>query len=252
MLDEIKIMQFADGTLNPSEREAVKKEIENNPEYKKILEDYIYTGEILNNLGKEIKSQPLPKYLSNKILKFNEKKSKLFKKKQFNFNIFDIFKIKYSAIAAGFALFFVGGYTTSHYLIANKYDFKNFQEVKNTTNNRLIFNQPKFREAKIDNKIDLDSTKEFYQIFNIEKFETEINAKINNTLNDQKLYIQFSNNNEIELVVSNNFKNNKDQNCKNLNLQKKIKITEISDAVNASISICNQNNEWKFVGINLN
>lgn len=81
MLDEIKIMQFADGTLNPSEREAVKKEIENNPEYKKILEDYIYTGEILNNLGKEIKSQPLPKYLSNKILKFNEKKSKLFKKK---------------------------------------------------------------------------------------------------------------------------------------------------------------------------
>ena len=44
MLDEIKIMQFADGTLNPSEREAVKKEIENNPEYKKILEYYTHCG----------------------------------------------------------------------------------------------------------------------------------------------------------------------------------------------------------------
>ena len=71
MLDEIKIMQFADGTLDPSEKEEVKKKIDNNPEYKKILEDYIYTGELLNNLGNEIKSVPLPKYLDNKIIQFN-------------------------------------------------------------------------------------------------------------------------------------------------------------------------------------
>jgi len=32
----------------------------------------------------------------------------------------------------------------------------------------------------------------------------------------------------------------------------KIKITEINEPVNASISICSQNNEWKFVSINLN
>jgi len=87
---------------------------------------------------------------------------------------------------------------------------------------------------------------------NHEKFNKEINAKIKNTKNNQKLKIQFSNNNAIELVVGNNFKNNKDQNCKNLNLQKKIKITEINEPVNASISICSQNNEWKFVSINLN
>ena len=37
MLDDVKIMQFADGTLNPSERDAVKKEIESNPKYKQIL-----------------------------------------------------------------------------------------------------------------------------------------------------------------------------------------------------------------------
>jgi hypothetical protein len=247
MLDEIKIMQFADGTLNPSEREAVKKEIENNAEYKKILEDYIYTGEILNNLGKEIKSKPLPTYLSNKIFEFNKNKVQFAKKKQFSFNFFDIFKIKYSAVAAGFALFFVGGYTTSHYLIADKTDYGNMQEVKGT-----IDNQPIFRGAKKNIETGLDSSVEFYQIFNIEKFNKEINAKIKNTKNNQKLKIQFSNNNAIELVVGNNFKNNKDQNCKNLNLQKKIKITEINEPVNASISICSQNNEWKFVSINLN
>jgi hypothetical protein len=247
MLDDVKIMQFADGTLNPSEREAVKEEIENNSEYKKILEDYIYTGEILNNLGKEIKSKPLPTYLSNKIFEFNKNKVQFVKKKQFNFNFFDIFKIKYSAVAAGFALFFVGGYTTSHYLIADKTDYGNMQEVKGT-----IDNQPIFRGAKKNIETGLDSSAEFYQIFNIEKFNKEINAKIKNTKNNQKLRIQFSNNNAIELVVGNNFKNNKDQNCKNLNLQKKIKITEINEPVNASISICSQNNEWKFVSINLN
>jgi hypothetical protein len=121
------------------------------------------------------------------------------------------------------------------------------QEVKNTADN-----QPIFRGVKKNIETALDSSAEFYQIFNIEKFNKEINAKIKNTQNNEKLKIQFSNNNAIELVVGNNFKNNKDQNCKNLNLQKKIKITETSDAVNASISICSQNKEWKFVSINLN
>ena len=247
MLDEIKIMQFADGTLDPSEREVVKKEIENNSEYKKILEDYIYTGEILNNLGKEIKSKPLPTYLSNKIFEFNKNKVQLTKKKQFSFNFFDIFKIKYSAVVAGFALFFVGGYTTSHYLISDKSDFRNMQEVKNTTDN-----QPIFRGAKKNIETGFDTSVEFYHIFNIDKFNKEINTKMKNTQNNEKINIQFSKNNMIELIIGNNFKNNKDQNCKNLNLQKKIKITETSDPINASISICIQKNEWKFVSLNLN
>jgi len=247
MLDKTKIMQFADGTLEPSEREQVKKEIENNPEYKKLLNDYTYTGDLLNNLGNEIKSLPLPKYLDDKITVFNKKKTQIIKKKQFNFNFFNIFKIKYSAVAAGFALFFVGGYTTSHYLIANKYDLGNMQEVKN-----IIDNQPIFRGAKKNIEKGLDNSAEFYQIFNIEIFNKEINTKIKNAQNNQKFKIQFSDNNVIELVVGNNFKNNKDQNCKNLDLQKKIKISETSEAINASLSICNQNKEWKFVGINLN
>ena len=74
MLDEFKIMQFADGTLDPSERENIKEQIESNPEYKKILEDYIFTGQLLTNLGNEIKSIPLPKYLEDKITNFDKNK----------------------------------------------------------------------------------------------------------------------------------------------------------------------------------
>ena len=51
MLDDIKIMQFADGTLNPDEQEHVKNEIDNNPEYQKILKDYMQTADTLAGLG---------------------------------------------------------------------------------------------------------------------------------------------------------------------------------------------------------
>ena len=187
MLDEVKIMQFADGTLEPSEREAVQKEIEKNPEYKKMLDDYIYTGELLSNLSKEIKSKPLPTYLSNKIFEFNKNKIELFNKKQSNFNFSNIFKIKYSAVAAGFALFFVGGYTTSHYLIAEKEQTIAMREVKNIENN-----QPIFRGAKKNTELNLDQSENFYQIFNIEKFNKEINIQIKKAKINQKIKIKFS------------------------------------------------------------
>lgn len=105
MLDEIKIMQFADGTLDPSEKEKVKKQIDNNPEYKKILEDYIYTGELLNNLGNEIKSAPLPKYLDNKIIQFNKSTSKIKTESKLSFSFLNIFNTKYSAIVTLFVLY---------------------------------------------------------------------------------------------------------------------------------------------------
>jgi ethanolamine utilization cobalamin adenosyltransferase len=100
MLDDVKIMQFADGTLDPSEREIVQKEIENNPKYKKLLKDYTYTGEILSNISREIKSKPLPKYLENKVIEFNKNSIKTLSKNKLTFNFFNILNIKYSAIAA--------------------------------------------------------------------------------------------------------------------------------------------------------
>ena len=73
MLDHIKIMQFADGTLDPAEQDKVKLEIESNPEYQKILKDYTYTADALANLGNEIRSLDLPTDLKSKISNFNQK-----------------------------------------------------------------------------------------------------------------------------------------------------------------------------------
>ena len=40
MIDETKIMQYADGTLPEEEKETVKNAIESNPQYQKLLKDY--------------------------------------------------------------------------------------------------------------------------------------------------------------------------------------------------------------------
>ena len=71
MIDEIKIMQYVDGTLPAEEKEAVEKAIENNPEFKKLLKDYQETADVLFNLGKSIKSQPLPNSLKKKLKEIN-------------------------------------------------------------------------------------------------------------------------------------------------------------------------------------
>ena len=76
MIDETKIMQYADGTLPEDEKETVKKAIESNPQYQKLLKDYQETGKILFNLGKEIKSQPLPSSLQDKLNTIKEWKEK--------------------------------------------------------------------------------------------------------------------------------------------------------------------------------
>ena len=49
MIDETKIMQYADGTLPEDEKDTVKKAIENDPQLQKLLKDYQATGEMLFN-----------------------------------------------------------------------------------------------------------------------------------------------------------------------------------------------------------
>ena len=56
MIDEIKIMQLADGTLPAEERDAVQKAIDSDPKLKVLCEDYQKTGDLLFNLGNELKS----------------------------------------------------------------------------------------------------------------------------------------------------------------------------------------------------
>ena len=121
MIDETKIMQLADGTLPQEEHEEVKKAIEADPKLKELYNSFQESGDLLFKLGKEIKSQPLPKNLQEKaeILK-SWKKS--IKQESDSFNFFGLFKVQYAGIAAAFCLFFVGGFFTNTYMASHDED----------------------------------------------------------------------------------------------------------------------------------
>ena len=86
MIDEIKIMQLADGNLDPKDREEVLNAIQEDPKLQKILKDYEFTRNILFLYAEEIKSKPLPEKLLKKIEEFNFKKK--IKKKTTSFSDF--------------------------------------------------------------------------------------------------------------------------------------------------------------------
>ncbi len=87
MIDEIKIMQLADGNLDPKDREEVLNAIQEDPKLQKILKDYEFTRNILFLYAEEVKSKPLPEKLLKKIEEFNFKK-KIKKKNYFFFRFF--------------------------------------------------------------------------------------------------------------------------------------------------------------------
>ena len=118
MIDETKIMLYADGTLPEDEKETVKKAIASDPQLQKLLKDYQATGEMLFNLGKEIKSQPLPSSLQKKLKIINKEKERSSDDKK-SFIFFKIPKIAYAGIAAVFAFILYSGFPTGVPLVVD-------------------------------------------------------------------------------------------------------------------------------------
>ena len=119
MIDETKIMQYADGTLPIEEREEVQKAIEADPKLKELYNTFKETGDLLFKLSNEVKSKPLPKNLQEKaeILKSWNKTVVKENEKSFNFfNFFGLFKFQYAGIAVAFCLFFVVGFYTNTFM----------------------------------------------------------------------------------------------------------------------------------------
>jgi len=236
MLDDIKIMQFADGTLDASEKEAVQKEIENNAQYKKILENYIYTGEILANISKEIKSKPLPEYLNNKIIQFNKSQIQIKANNKLSFNFFNIFNIKYSAIAAAFGLFFVSGFFTNQFLINQNPNYQIAQKDNK-------FYDPIFRGSS--------SFINFYESFNERKFNEEINTIANKLKKEQKFEILISDDLKAKFQYTESFKNKNNNECIVIKSDKKIKLTSGGSENIISLTVCKNNNYWSLTNINI-
>ena len=177
MIDETKIMQYADGTLPEEEKEAVEKAIESNSELKKLFKDYQETADILFNLGQSIKSQPLPNSLKEKLKIINKWKEKSQTTKKL-FIFFKIPKIQYAAVAAALALFFYGGFHTNEVLMVKKIDNSSNLQALAKKDEKFMTLSSKSSEMSKENLS--ERIINFYRYFDEIKFTNEINAVIDN------------------------------------------------------------------------
>ena len=177
MIDETKIMQYADGTLPEDEKETVKKAIESDPQLQKLLKDYQATGEILFNLGKEIKSQPLPSSLQKKLKIINKERERSKDGKK-SFIFFKIPKIAYAGIAAAFAFILYNTFQTTAPLVVDNINDGSILRTGAILKKFEIIESPSDSD---EGMLNTDNLKNFYDeyltLYNFEKTIDEKNSK---------------------------------------------------------------------------
>ena len=256
MIDETKIMQYADGTLPEEEKEAVEKVIESNPEFKKLFKDYQETADILFNLGQSIKSQPLPNSLKEKLKVLNKAQEKVIEiTKPFAF--FNIFKVQYVGIAAALALFFYGGFYTQGVMMAKKINgdltvqefsqVSEFQTVAKKTDNLKLKKQIKsyeYSSTRITN---------VYRFFDEEKFTDELNNVIADLKegDEFELSLKDANGNIIKFILVKTFESEDGFQCKDIAFKKKTSLSRTDSGTNLKLSMCKKDDRYKLVSINL-
>ena len=249
MIDETKIMQYADGTLPLEEHEEVKKAVEADPKLKELYNSFQETGDLLFKLGNEIKSQPLPKNLQEKadILKTWKKPVA---KELGSFNFFGLFKVQYAGIAAAFGLFFVGGFYTNTFVASLNEDkvkthMMAAQKVEVAKNLKLR-GMPSDEEdlsARITN---------LYRYFDAEQFIEDINSKID----DLKINAEFESSLEdnegrnVKFILVENFTAN-GQDCKKVEFDKPLKLSGNDQGTNVSLNLCKINENYEISSINI-
>ena len=243
MIDETKIMQLADGTLPLEEREEVKKAIEADPKLKELYNSYQETGDLLFKLGNEIKSQPLPNSLKEKLKVLNEAQEKVIKiKKPFAF--FNIFKVQYAGIAAALALFFYGGFYTQGVMMAKKAgDVSGLQAVKKKTEKTIIKSNEDL-STRITN---------VYKFFDEKKFVEEINDIIVDLKagDEFELSLKDASGTLIKFILVKVYQSNEGLQCTNIAFKKKTLLSRSDPGTNLNLSLCKKEDRYELVSINL-
>ena len=249
MIDETKIMQYADGTLPIEEHEEVKKAIEADPKLKDLYNSFQETGDLLFKLGNEIKSQPLPKNLQDKadILKTWNKP---IVKEVGSFNFFGLFKVQYAGVAAAFAMFFVGGFYTNTF-VASLDDGK----TKTVMMASQKIDAPKDLKFRGMPSADEDlSTRvtNLYKYFNADQFIQDINSKIDNLeINDEfESSLEDNDGKKVKFILVENFNAN-GNNCKKVEFNEPLKLSSNDQGTDVSLDICKINNNYEITSINL-
>ena len=243
MIDETKIMQLADGTLPQEEHEEVKKAIEADPKLKELYNTFKETGDLLFKLGNEIKSQPLPNSLKEKLKVLNKAQEKVIKiKKPFAF--FNIFKVQYAGIAAALALFFYGGFYTQGVMMAKKTgDVFGLQAVKKKTEKTIIKSNEDL-STRITN---------VYKFFNEKKFVEEINDIIVDLKagDEFELSLKDATGTLIKFILVKVYQSNEGLQCTNIAFKEKTLLSRSDLGTNLNLNLCKKEDRYELVSINL-
>ena len=249
MIDETKIMQYADGTLPIEDHEEVKKAIEADPKLKELYNTFKETGDLLFKLGNEIKSKPLPKNLQNKvdILKTLNKPTV---KESNSLNFFGLFNIQPVGMAAAFAMFFVGGIYVDNFISGK--DVGKSNQVTALTQKIDVPKDLKFRSIpKTDDDLSTRVTN-LYRYFNADQFIQDINSKLDTLeVNDEfESSLEDNDGKKVKFILVENFNAN-GNNCKKVAFNEPLKLSSNDQGSDVSLDICKINNNYEITSINL-
>ena len=249
MIDETKIMQYADGTLPIEEHAEVKKAIEADPKLKELYNTFKETGDLLFKLGNEIKSQPLPKNLQDKV-DILKTWNKPIVKENNSLNFFGLFNIQPAGMAAAFAMFFVGGIYVDNFISGK--DVGKSNQVTALTQKIDVPKDLKFRSMpKTDEDLSTRVTN-LYRYFNADQFIQDINSKLDNLeLNDEfESSLEDNDGKKVKFILVENFNAN-GNNCKKVAFNEPLKLSSNDQGTDVSLDICKINNNYEILSINL-
>jgi len=249
MIDETKIMQYADGTLPIEEHEEVKKAIEADPKLKELYNTFKETGDLLFKLGNEIKSQPLPKNLQDKADILKTWKKPIIKGSN-SLNFFGLFNIQPAGMAAAFAMFFVGGIYVDNFISGK--DVGKSNQVTALTQKVEAPKDLKFRGMPSADEDLSTRVTNLYRYFNADQFIQDINSKLDSLeINDEfESSLEDNDGKKVKFILVENFDAN-GNNCKKVAFNEPLKLSSNDQGSDVSLDICKINNNYEITSINL-
>ena len=250
MIDETKIMQYADGTLPIEEREEVQKAIEADPKLKELYNTFKETGDLLFKLSNEVKSKPLPQNLQEKAEILKSWNRPVIKDKDKSFNFFGLFKFQYAGVAAAFCLFFVGGFYTNTFMAS--LDDTSSGTVKLSKKIEVEPEKLKMRSIQKDDEDLQTRIANLYRYFDEDKFLSQISPLINDAQVNDVIETNLEDNigKKINFTVVENFKSDGNE-CKKLDFSEPVKLSNIDEGTNISLDLCKVDENYELTSINL-
>ena len=244
MVDEIKIMQLADGTLPMDERAEVEKAISDDPKLKKLFEDYQKSADLIFELGSEIKKTEIPSHIEEKLKLLKGEKSTNTKT---GFNLFSFFKFQYAGVAAAVAIVFGAGFMTSNVTMVNKFE-----------NSTTVAIPALDKTNEVLKNLSIDQKEEFSnRIASLYRFidEKKITDKFNKIENNLKpgdtfdIEMQDAVGSNINLVYIGE-SSQEDLICKVLAYDMKVKLSESDDGSVVKLNFCKIDDKYELTAIN--